>query len=263
MKNKSNERIIGVVGGVGPYAGLDLMKKILEETAVSTDTTVDQEHLTVINYSGPAHIMDRTQFLSREVDDNPAEAIFEQLLTLENAGAVVGGVPCNTAHAPRIFETLATMVDASDMNLKLLNMLTALSQHLQTYHPDIKRLGLLGTVGSYRAKVYEKMMEPDGFEIVVPNEELQMGIHTAIQHPEYGIKACGYGTETAVSMLMEAVDDLQKQGIDGIVLGCTELPLALTAATINGLPAIDPTRVLARALIHEAYPDKLKKWGEK
>ncbi len=33
--NKNSENIIGIVGGVGPYAGLDLMKKILEQTAVS------------------------------------------------------------------------------------------------------------------------------------------------------------------------------------------------------------------------------------
>ncbi len=258
--NKNSENIIGIVGGVGPYAGLDLMKKILEQTAVTPGILVDQEHLTVINFSAPALVVDRTKFLTGETAVNPAVALFDQLIALEAAGATVAAVPCNTAHARPIFEPLEMMMESSGSDLKLLNMLTCLSRHLRKHQTEIKRLGLLGTIGTYRAKVYETMMEPDGFEVIVPDEGLQTAVHAAIQDPDYGIKAWGYGTDTACSMLMEAIDNLQTKGIDAVILGCTELPLALVEPFVKGVPTIDPTMILARALIREAHPEKLKKW---
>ena len=111
--NKNSENIIGIVGGVGPYAGLDLMKKILGQTAVTPGILVDQEHLTVINYSGPAQVTDRTKFLTGKTAVNPAVALFEQLMKLESAGATVAAVPCNTAHARPIFEPLEMMMESS------------------------------------------------------------------------------------------------------------------------------------------------------
>jgi aspartate racemase len=53
------EKIIGVVAGCGPFAGLDLLRKILEQTIASAD----QEHLTVVSVSQPCAIPDRTQYL--------------------------------------------------------------------------------------------------------------------------------------------------------------------------------------------------------
>ena len=255
-----NDNIIGIVGGVGPYAGLDLMKKILAQTAVTPGVLVDQEHLTVINYSGPGQVVDRTRFLTGKTAVNPAIALFEQLMALERAGATVAGIPCNTAHAHPIFSVIEEMVAASGSDLKLLNMISSLSRHLCKNQPEIKRLGLLGTAGTYQAKVYETMMVPDGFEVLVPDEGLQTAVHAAIQDPEFGIKAWGHGTETACSMLMEAIDNLQTKGIDAIILGCTELPLALVQPFVKGVPTIDPTMILARALIREAHPEKLREW---
>lgn len=252
--------IIGIVGGVGPYAGLDLMKKILEQTAVTSGILVDQEHLAVINYSGPAQVVDRTQFLTGKTAVNPAIALFEQLMALERAGATVAGIPCNTAHARPIFSVVEEMMESSGTDLKLLNMISSLSRHLRKHQPEIKRLGLLGTIGTYRARAYEIMMEPDGFEVIMPDERLQTAVHTAIQDPEFGIKAWGRGTDTACRLLMEAIDNLQTKGIDAVILGCTELPLALVEPFINGSPTIDPTLILARALIREAHPEKLRAW---
>ena len=70
---KTDTGAIGVLGGVGPYAGLDLMRKIFDQTEASCD----QEHLSVIQYSLSEHIIDRTRFLLGETDENPGEAIGE------------------------------------------------------------------------------------------------------------------------------------------------------------------------------------------
>ena len=72
------------------------------------------------------------------------------------------------------------------------------------------------------------------------------------------IKACGLATEQAQANLQEGIATLKVAGAEAIILGCTELPLAFSEPTAAGLPLIDPTLILARALIREANPAKLK-----
>lgn len=75
---KTDTGAIGVLGGVGPYAGLDLMRKIFDQT----EANCDQEHLSVIQYSLSEHIIDRTRFLLGETDENPGEAIGEIMVRM-------------------------------------------------------------------------------------------------------------------------------------------------------------------------------------
>jgi len=96
------EKIIGIVGGVGPYAGVDLVTKILNlKKAVK-----DQDHLPLALMSLPGLIHDRTAFLLGETDVNPAYAISRIIMKLRQVGADVVGIPCNTAHAPSIFNLI-------------------------------------------------------------------------------------------------------------------------------------------------------------
>ena len=103
---KTDTGAIGVLGGAGPYAGLDLMRKIFDQT----EANCDQEHLSVIQYSLSEHIIDRTRFLLGETDENPGEAIGEIMVRMAKAGATVIGVPCNTAHSPRIMDVAVAML---------------------------------------------------------------------------------------------------------------------------------------------------------
>ena len=91
---------IGIVAGAGPYAGLDLAQKILQQTSA----IVDQDYLPTISISTPAEISDRTRFLLGQTSKNPAHAIFRNLSELAELGATVVGIPCNTAHASAIQE---------------------------------------------------------------------------------------------------------------------------------------------------------------
>ena len=86
------------MGGAGPYAGLDLAQKILQQTRAK----IDQDYLPTISISTPADIADRTRFLLGQTTKNPAHAIFRNLTELAELGATVVGIPCNTAHAPAI-----------------------------------------------------------------------------------------------------------------------------------------------------------------
>lgn len=96
-----------------------MQRKILEETIA----TGDPDHLPVIAVSWPQRIPDRTEYLLGHITDNPARAIVAQLRLLADAGATVAGIPCNTAHAPAIFDVIREGVGAFERPLRLLHMI--------------------------------------------------------------------------------------------------------------------------------------------
>ena len=73
------EPIIGIIAGAGPFAGLDLATKILEQT----DASCDQEYLPMVSVSTPGEIVDRTRFLLGESEENPAYALAKNFLDLQ------------------------------------------------------------------------------------------------------------------------------------------------------------------------------------
>lgn len=247
--------MIGIVAGVGPFAGLDLAQKILDETLALKD----QDHVSVLSWSQPEAIPDRTQFLLGETAVNPADPMLEQLLSLERAGATVAGIPCNTAHAPAIFDKIREGLAAAGSNLQLLHMIAEVGAFLRATQPHMERVGILSTTGTAVTRIYPLTLEPLGFTVLSPPQDVQTNqIHPAIYNPHYGIKALGADAPRARKALLDAAATLRMGGAQAIILGCTEMPLVIQENSLMGMTVIDPTRVLARALIRQAAPDKLK-----
>jgi aspartate racemase len=254
----NDSKAIGIVAGVGPFAGLDLLSKILAETAVGKD----QDHLPIYSLSQPGDIVDRTEFLLGLVAENPAYALARQLIRLAAMGAQVAAIPCNTAHAAPIFDVVTNELAAAHCSIHLLHMVQEVGRFVTETYPDVQTIGVLSTTGTYRAAIYPQLLTAVGYTVVTPDEAMQTTlIHPAIYDPEYGIKATGAPTERARAQLMAGARALQQQGAAAIILGCTEIPLAIQTAELHGMVTIDPTRVLARALIREANPAKLRQYA--
>jgi aspartate racemase len=246
--------MIGVVAGVGPYAGLDLLSKILSQTVADKD----QDHLAVASLSQPELIADRTAFLLGETTLNPAFAIVEQLIKLEQMGATVAGIPCNTAHTPTIFGQIEQGLRDAGSKLKVLHLIAEVGRELQDAYPNVNCVGVLSTTGTAVTGIYPATLNPLGFEVLTVNDELQTEvIHPAIYDPAYGIKACGRATEKARNNLLLGAQQLRDAGAEALILGCTEIPLAIPETRIAGMVVIDPALVLARALISAVDPDRL------
>lgn len=246
---------IGVVGGMGPYAGLDLVKKIFDQTVAARD----QDHLDVILLSTPS-VPDRTRFLLEQSGENPAHTIVRVLRMLESSGAVVAGIPCNTAHSPRILEVVLQELGEEKSSLRLLSIIEETIRHLHERFPNLRKVGVLSTTGTLRTKVYSDPLRQHGYDVIEPGEALQEEcVQKAIYDTTYGIKAeSNPVTSKARSDIERAVRFLADEGAEVVVLGCTELPLAIPEVEMFGLPLIDPTLLLARALIRETHPEKLK-----
>ena len=240
-------KTIGIVGGVGTFAGIDLYRKIYQHTGARTD----QDHLPVVLVSAPEKVLDRTMFLFGEVDENPGIAIAGIIKTLAAAGAEIIGIPCNTAHSPIIFNEILERIPG---NIKLLNMIEEVGRHISIDFPKIGMAGILGTNGTYLSKAYTGTLSDFNIEAIYPEESMQKNlVHPAIYDMSYGIKAFSDPvTERARHDLLEVASSLVHQGSEAIILGCTEIPLAIPETKIEQSIVFDSVSILAQALINNS-----------
>ena len=240
--------MIGIVGGVGPLAGVDLFRKIIE----ATEAFSDQEHLPVLLHSIPSQIPDRTAYLLGQVAENPGYPISCIILQLEAAGATVCAIPCNTAHAPAILDIVKKELSARQSRMILVSLIEATVGFVKAICKD-QPVGVLSTTGTRKEGIYRKPLQDAGFTVLEPGDEEQEIVHEAIYHPEWGIKAQSSPVAPRARQLLEqAANQLIHRGAGCVIMGCTEIPLALTASHIREIPLIDPNKVLARTLI-ETY----------
>jgi len=244
--------MIGIVGGIGPMAGIDLYKKIVENTIAHTD----QDHLPVLLASMPNEITDRTEFLLGITTENPAFAIAKIILLLENAGSNYIGIACNTAHAPQIFDPMLAILKEHGSQVVLVNMIDEAVRAIQLHPAKIQSVGLLSTSGTYKTKIYQNRLEAEGLSPVVLDFEL----HEALsQRAIYEIKSASTNIpQEPIDLLNMAIQHLKNLGAQAIVLGCTELGMIEERLNLQGLAVFNPNLIMARTLIARTFPEKLK-----
>ena len=248
--------VIGVVGGMGPYAGLDLFERLLDHTVA----TRDQEHLPILVASFPHRIPDRSAFLNGAVSVNPADPMLDVLARLDRAGATVAGVPCVTAHAPQIFGPLREALRRSSLSIRLLSIVDETIRTIRETYPDVRRVAALSTTATFERRLLLDPLAAAGFTVVEQDHDVQAAcVQQAIFDPETGIKAVSNPVAPATrSLLLDAVGHVEERGAQAVVLGCTELPLAIPETRIGDMIFVNPTTALARGLIRETYPERLK-----
>lgn len=246
------EKVICIGGGVGPMAGVDFHKKIIE----NTDSKIgDRGHFDVVHVSFSRHIPDRTKYLLGQESSNPAKGMFlglEPITSLFDKKEVVLGIPCNTFHSPSIFDHFLNLIKQYGLNLKVVHMLEETALLIKEKYPQVKKVGLMSTTGTRNSGVYKLVFDSFGIEIVEVDIETQSFLHQSIYDNEWGIKALNTKALKARDNFVEFIGELKKKGVEQVILGCTEIPLILTEEKINGVSLVDPTFILAKALIREA-----------
>jgi aspartate racemase len=248
--------MIGIIGGVGPYAGLDLVQKIFNNT-IARD---EKEHLPVSLISTPEKIEDRTKFLIGESDINPGYKIAENILLLEKCGAEIVGIACNSAHAPSIFNVILEKLSEANSKVEVANIIKVTVDFVKSHTAQGANIGIMSTIGTHNSGIYSEPLKTAGFNVIDPDREV-IGdlIHKAIYDTEYGIKSMAHPVSSvAKEMLKKAIDFYQEKKAKAIILGCTELPIAIREKRINGIQILDPTTILARHLIQKVKPEKLR-----
>lgn len=219
---------IGILGGMGPMATCDLMKKIIDHT----DATCDQEHIRIV-VDNNTNIPDRTAAILDHGED-PRPEMIKSAVMLQSMGANVIIVPCNTAHY--FLNDVATHVE-----VPILHMPRETAKSL--WAQGVRAAAVLATDGTIQSGLYDRELKEFGITPVYPNQEDQKMIMSVIY--DYVKAGKSYPYPEKLHAMQER---LAQQGAESMILGCTELPIAFTQAD-RVLPAIDPTTVLAQAAI--------------
>ena len=227
------EKVVGVLGGMGPLATADFYAKLVRRTPARTD----QGHLHVIIDSNPK-IPDRTDGLGGAGPD-PTPHLVAAARSLERAGAELIAMPCNSAHA-----YLAAIRKA--VRVPVLDIMEEVAAAAAAGTPRPRAVGLLAAPGTIRARLYHRALGARGFEVVDTTPVEEAGVEAAIKAVKAG--DLGAGVRRRVR---EAAAALIRRGADVIVLGCTELPLVMSAHDVP-VPVLDGTEILAAAAVREA-----------
>lgn len=227
---------IGIIGGMGPAATVDLFGKIVSKTPARRD----QDHIRVLVDSNPK-IPDRTNALFNGGPD-PVPAMLESAVALQKAGADFLVVPCNTAHV--FVERFK-----HELQVPFLSMIESTAEYVRKNYPDVKKVGLLGTDGTIKAGVYKDIFAGYGMKIISPSEDTQKQCVMESIYGEEGIKA-GF-TEVPRVRLASAANEMVAAGAEVILMACTEIPLAMCKEDVEA-PLLDPTAILAEAAVKKA-----------
>ena len=223
--------MLGILGGMGPLATVDFMHKLIRNTSAARD----QDHLELFVHSA-TKIPDRTDFLLGRGPD-PLPAMRVALRQLENAGARVVAIPCNTAHHWHPVLQAAT-------SAIVLHIVDAVAVELVRGDLRDGPIGVLATDGTLKARVYQDRLARLGFACLAPGGQDQAEVMRAISLVKAGSIAQGRG------VLREQAELLGRAGCRRVVMACTEIPVALAGCRGEATPVLlDATDALACACV--------------
>jgi aspartate racemase len=228
------QKVVGILGGMGPESTADLFYRIIRSTPVEKE----QDHLRIVIDNNPK-VPNRTDVLESGDTDEAITILTATARNLERAGAELIGIPCNTAHAflPEIRESIGVPV---------VDMIDEAARRARQDFGKEAVIGLLATDGTLRTRLYHDALSRHGVSVVTPRGEAQRTVMKVIGTVKLrGVSANGF------EALAPAIEDVVHQGAGAIIAGCTEISLVL-AVHPPELPWLDPLQVLAERLVAEA-----------
>lgn len=197
---------LGVLGGMGPLATAIFYSRIVERS--TPHATKDQDHIDTVIFSDCA-IPDRTTIIASGDKEPLLARAEEDFKILAYAGADAICFPCNTMHY--FYDDLAKRTD-----VPLLNMIDIALGQLKKERPETTKIQIFGTDGTKKAGVYDRYAPGHGFEIVPTSDQVQAEVMGMI----YKLKETGVPDNARLNELIAEAAD---QGIDAVILACTEL----------------------------------------
>jgi aspartate racemase len=228
--------IVGVLGGMGPLATIDFMRKVMAATPAATD----QEHVPMIVSCLP-QVPDRTAAFRRE-GESPVQAMVDSGRRLVDAGVGLVVMPCNTAHL--WFDAVQQA-----LGLPMIHLVDAALDDVRAAVGAGARIGLLATDATMASGLY---LDRRGAQHAgEPVRWLQPTAREMLDWVMPGIAAVKRGSlPEARALLLQAARALEQRGAAAVVLGCTEIPVVLCAEDGDApCVVIDATAALARRAV--------------
>ena len=225
-------KTLGIIGGLGPESTLDYYQRII---ALYRERTGNRHYPEFIVVS--VDLRKGLDFMDANDLSGMGDFLLEGIAKLARAGAEFGIISANTPHI--VFDDVAPKSPIPLISIVEATPATAKAQNL-------KRLALFGTRYTMQADFYLEVFAREGVELVVPEMHDQDYIHEKYMNELVPGK---FLPETRTGLL--AIVDKMKttNGIDGVVLAGTELPLILRDPEYNGIPFLDTTKIHVEAAV--------------
>jgi aspartate racemase len=223
---------LGILGGMGPAASAEYVVRLIQQTPVSRD----QEHIPFVLWSDPT-VPDRSTSLINK-DDLPWTKLKAGVQGLKAAGCDHIVIPCNTAHF--WYDRL------NQLGVPITHIVDSVAEELKSQNIHHGVVGILGTKATMSLGLYQHYLGSKGWSCVTPStHEMNKYVQPAIDL----IKA--NSIDAAHDLLMTAIEKLIDWGVDAVVLGCTEIPLAIRETHHRSIPLINSVDSLVKAAIKE------------
>lgn len=228
------DRVLGVLGGMGPLASAQFMLRL----TMLTPATRDQDHVATVLWSDP-RVPDRSRGKIGGGDD-PLPWLLRGVRGLKAAGCGAIAIPCNTAHG--WYDEMAAE------GLPVLHIVDAAAAALGQHTPR-GTIGIMGTAATLAMRLYHDRFAAMGWDCIQPTDaEMADKVSPAIALVKANRVAEAYAP------LAEMAQALAARGAQSVVLGCTEIPLGIQAGPWQslGIPLVDSIDALALAAIRWA-----------
>ena len=229
-------KTVGVIGGIGPESTIEYYRQLIAfYRAQHPDGSYPPIIINSINLKTMVDLF--------EVNDlaKVIEILVSAIQKLANAGAECGLLAANTPHI--VFDEIQRLSP-----IPLVSIVEATCEVAQTL--GLKRLALFGTRFTMQAKFYPDVFSKAAITLVMPQIQEQNLIHDKYMNE----LVKGIILPETRQRLLAIVDRLKEQeGVDGLILGGTELPLILGEITDRGIPFLDTTRIHAQAMVARAW----------
>ena len=224
--------MIGILGGMGTQAGLDFCNKL----AVLNRGKIDQKYPLFILYN-KSNIPGRPENLHKY--NKVLKSLNTGCLLLQQNKCKFIVIPCNTAHY--WYDDLQKKI-----KIPIISMPKEVYLHAKKNCKKNSKIGILATEGTLKTRVYNKFFDKN-FTLINPKKSLQIkSVNKAIKYVKIG------KVKDAEKAIKPAINYLIKMKCKKIILGCTELPIAIFAfKSFKNIKQskifLDPNLILANA----------------
>ena len=227
--SSEQEKIVGIIGGLGPDATVDIMQRIIRLTPANDDI----DHIRCIVDNNPK-VPSRIKALIDETGECPGPHMAEMGKKLEQWGADFLIIPCNTAHY--YHQHVVNAVSIPVINLIDL----VVSEFVQSYSHSSK-VGIAGSTAIIKTRLYTDRFQKHGIEAIYPDDSYQDLLLEGIKMIKAGVS--GPEVDTIIS---DAFNNISRKGADVIIIACTELSVVCQGMPFN---MIDAAEVLAQETV--------------
>lgn len=225
-------KTLGIVGGIGPGSTVEYYRSII--TAYREQKQDGSYPQILINSIDMKRMLD---LIAANELAEVSEYLVGEVRKLERAGADFGLLASNTPHI--VFDEIRRR-----STMPLISIVEATCEAAKAV--GLKRLGLFGTRFTMRAGFYQEVFSRRGMTLFLPGEDEQDYIHEKYM----GELVPGVFLPETREGLLSIADRLkEREGIEGLILGGTELPLILRDETHGGIPFLDTTRIHVGAAV--------------